>query len=100
MVAGFFGNFGRAEYLSRCDDKQIVIDNDYVLARIFLFLLLFIIFLALVYFADATPSKLTTEDYGSTLLLLELCLLILTPGNKLPFYSLGGGLFLIVFPGP
>ncbi|UVO85038.1 hypothetical protein NXV32_15760 [Bacteroides fragilis] len=23
------------EYLSRCDDKQIVIDNDYVLARIF-----------------------------------------------------------------
>ena len=68
------------EYLSRCDDKQIVIDNDYVLARIFLFLLLFIIFLALVYFADATPSKLTTEDYGSTLLLLELCLLILTPG--------------------
>ena len=68
------------EYLSRCDDKQIVIDNDYVLARIFLFLLLFIIFLALVYFADATPSKLTTEDYGSTLLLLELYLLILTPG--------------------
>ena len=36
------------EYLSRCDDKQIVIDNDYVLARIFLFLLLFIIFLFLV----------------------------------------------------
>ncbi|MDC2615610.1 MULTISPECIES: hypothetical protein [Bacteroides] len=68
------------EYLSRCDDKQIVIDNDDVLARIFLFLLLFIIFLALVYFADATPSKLTTEDYGSTLLLLELYLLILTPG--------------------
>ena len=68
------------EYLSRCDDKQIVIDNDDVLARIFLFLLLFIIFLALVYFADATPSKLTTEDYGSTLLLLELYLLILTLG--------------------
>lgn len=43
-------------------------------------MLLFIIFLALVYFADATPSKLTTEDYGSTLLLLELYLLILTPG--------------------
>ena len=68
------------EYLSRCDDKQIVIDNDYVLARIFLFLLLFIIFLALVYFADATPSKLTTEDYGSILLLLELYLIILTAG--------------------
>ena len=42
--------------------------------------MLFIIFLAVVYFADATPSNLTTEDYGSTLLLLELYLLILTPG--------------------
>ena len=71
---------GEKYEFNRIDDKQIVIDNDYVLARIFLFLLLFIIFLALVYFADATPSKLTTEDYGSTLLLLELYLLILTPG--------------------
>ena len=59
------------EYLSRCDDKQIVIDNDDVLARIFLFLLLFIIFLALVYFADATPSKLSTEGFVNALLFLE-----------------------------
>ena len=71
---------GEKYEFNRIDDKQIVIDNDDVLARIFLFLLLFIIFLALVYFADATPSKLTTEDYGSTLLLLELYLLILTLG--------------------
>ena len=31
------------EYLSRCDDKQIVIENEYELARIFLFLILVII---------------------------------------------------------
>ena len=37
---------------------------------------LLVIFLAMVYLG-LTPSKLATEDYGSTLLLLELYLLIL-----------------------
>lgn len=62
---------GEKYEFNRIDDKQIVIDNDYVLARIFLFLLLFIIFLALVYFADATPSKLSTEGFVNALLFLE-----------------------------
>ena len=53
------------EYLSRCDDKQIVIDNDGISVRVYLGL---------------TPSKLATEDYGSTLLLLELYFLILALG--------------------
>lgn len=68
-----------SEYLSRCDDKQIVIDNDGISVRILCFLIWLVIFLAMVYLG-LTPSKLTTEDYGSTLLLLELYLLILTPG--------------------
>ena len=67
------------EYLSRCDDKQIVIDNDGISVRVLFFLIWLVIFLAMVYLG-LTPSKLATEDYGSTLLLLELCLLILTPG--------------------
>ena len=67
------------EYLSRCDDKQIVIDNDGISVRVLYFLIWLVIFLATVYLG-LTPSRLTTEDYGSTLLLLELCLLILTPG--------------------
>ena len=67
------------EYLSRCDDKQIVIDNDGISVRVLCFLIWLVIFLAMVYLG-LTPSKLTTEDNGSTLLLLELYLLILTPG--------------------
>ena len=67
------------EYLSRCDDKQIVIDNDGISVRVLFFLIWLVIFLAMVYLG-LTPSKLATEDYGSTLLLLELYLLILTPG--------------------
>lgn len=67
------------EYLSRCDDKQIVIDNDGISVRVLLFLIWLVIFLAMVYLG-LTPSKLATEDYGSTLLLLELYLLILTLG--------------------
>ena len=67
------------EYLSRCDDKQIVIDNDGISVRVLCFLIWLVIFLAMVYLG-LTPSKLATEDYGSTLLLLELYLLILTPG--------------------
>ena len=56
------------EYLSRCDDKQIVIDNDGISVRVLLFLIWLVIFLAMVYLG-LTPSKLATEDYGSTLLL-------------------------------
>ena len=67
------------EYLSRCDDKQIVIDNDGISVRVLLFLIWLVIFLAMVYLG-LTPSKLTTEDYGSILLLLELYLIILTAG--------------------
>lgn len=67
------------EYLSWCDDKQIVIDNDGILMRVLCFLIWLVIFLAMVYLG-LTPSKLTTEDYGSTLVLLELYLLILTAG--------------------
>ena len=62
---------GEKYEFNRIDDKQIVIDNDYVLARICLFLLLFIIFLVLVYFADATPSKLSTKGFITALLFLE-----------------------------
>lgn len=65
------------EYLSRCDDKQIVIDNDGISVRVLCFLIWLVIFLAMVYLG-LTPSKLTSEDYGSTLVLLELYLLILT----------------------
>ena len=67
------------EYLSRCDDKQIVIDNDGISVRVLLFLIWLVIFLAMVYLG-LTPSKLATEDYGSILLLLELYLIILTAG--------------------
>lgn len=67
------------EYLSRCDDKQIVIDNDGISVRVLYFLIWLVIFLAMVYLG-LTPSKLTSEDYGSTLVLLELYLVILTPG--------------------
>ena len=67
------------EYLSRCDDKQIVIDNDGISVRVLFFLIWLVIFLAMVYLG-LTPSKLATEDYGSTLLLLELYLLILALG--------------------
>ena len=67
------------EYLSRCDDKQIVIDNDGISMRMVIFLIWLFVFLVSVC-AGLIPSNLTTEDYGSTLLLLELCLLILTPG--------------------
>lgn len=67
------------EYLSRCDDKQIVIDNDGISVRVLCFLIFLVIFLAMVYLG-LTPSKLATKDYGSTLLLLELYLIILTPG--------------------
>lgn len=66
------------EYLSRCDDKQIVIDNDGISVRVLSFLLWLIIFLVSVC-AGLTPSKLKAEDYGSTLLLLEMYLIILTP---------------------
>ena len=68
---------GEKYKFNRIDDKQIVIDNDYVLARIFLFLFLFIIFLGLVYFADATPSKLSTEGFVNALLFLEIDVVML-----------------------
>ena len=67
------------EYLSRCDDKQIVIDNDGISVRMVSFLVWLFIFLVSVC-AGLTPSNLTTEDYGSILLLLELYLIILTAG--------------------
>ena len=67
------------EYLSRCDDKQIVIDNDGISVRMVSFLIWLFIFLVSVC-AGLTPSNLTTEDYGSILLLLELYLIILTAG--------------------
>ena len=70
-------SIGEKYVFNRIDDKQIVIDNDYVLTRIFLFLLLFITFLGLVYFADATPSKLSTEGFVNALLFLELDIVML-----------------------
>ena len=65
------------EYLSRCDDKQIVIDNDGISVRMVSFLVCLFIFLVSVS-AGITPSNLTTKDYGSILLLLEMYLIILT----------------------
>lgn len=56
---------------NRIDDKQIVIVNDYVSARIFLFLFCLIMFLCLVYYAGFTPSKLSTEKFVTALLSLE-----------------------------
>ena len=67
------------EYLSRCDDKQIVIDNDGISMRMVIFLIWLFVFLVSVC-AGLIPSNLTTEDYGSILLLLELYLIILTTG--------------------
>ena len=67
------------EYLSRCDDKQIVIDNDDISMRMVIFLIWLFVFLVSVC-AGLIPSNLTTEDYGSILLLLELYLIILTAG--------------------
>ena len=67
------------EYLSRCDDKQIVIDNDGISVRMVTFLVWLFIFLVSVC-AGLTPSNLTTEDYGSILLLFELYLIILVAG--------------------
>ena len=67
------------EYLSWFDDKQIVIDNDGISVRMVSFLIWLFIFLVSVC-AGLTPSNLTTEDYGSILLLLELYLIILTAG--------------------
>lgn len=67
------------EYLSRCDDKQIVIDNDGISMRMVIFLIWLFVFLVSVC-AGLIPSNLTTEDYGSILLLLELYLIILTAG--------------------
>ena len=67
------------EYLSRCDDKQIVIDNDGISMRMVIFLIWPFVFLVSVC-AGLIPSNLTTEDYGSILLLLELYLIILTAG--------------------
>lgn len=67
------------EYLSRCDDKQIVIDNDGISMRMVIFLIWLFVFLVSVC-AGLIPSNLTTEDYGSMLLLLELYLIILTAG--------------------
>ena len=67
------------EYLSRCDNKQIVIDNDGISMRMVIFLIWLFVFLVSVC-AGLIPSNLTTEDYGSILLLLELYLIILTAG--------------------
>ena len=67
------------EYLSWCDDKQIVIDNDGISMRMVIFLIWLFVFLVSVC-AGLIPSNLTTEDYGSILLLLELYLIILTAG--------------------
>ena len=67
------------EYLSRCDDKQIVIDNDGISMRMVIFLIWLFVFLVSVC-AGLIPSNLTTEDYGSILLLLELYLIILAAG--------------------
>ncbi|MFK2664932.1 hypothetical protein ACIXT7_05855 [Bacteroides fragilis] len=67
------------EYLSRCDGKQIVIDNDGISMRMVIFLIWLFVFLVSVC-AGLIPSNLTTEDYGSILLLLELYLIILTAG--------------------
>ena len=67
------------EYLSRCDNKQIVIDNDGISMRMVIFLIWLVVFLVSVC-AGLIPSNLTTEDYGSILLLLELYLIILTAG--------------------
>ena len=67
------------EYLSRCDYKQIVIDNDGISMRMVIFLIWLFVFLVSVC-AGLIPSNLTTEDYGSILLLLELYLIILTAG--------------------
>ena len=67
------------KYLSRCDDKQIVIDNDGISMRMVIFLIWLFVFLVSVC-AGLIPSNLTTEDYGSILLLLELYLIILTAG--------------------
>ena len=67
------------EYLSRCDNKQIVIDNDGISMRMVIFLIWLFVFLVSVC-AGLIPSNLTTEDYGSILLLPELYLIILTAG--------------------
>ena len=67
------------EYLSRCDDKQIVIDNDGISMRMVIFLIWLFVFLVSVC-AGLIPSNLTTEDYGGILLLFELYLIILTAG--------------------
>lgn len=67
------------EYLSRCDNKQIVIDNDGISMRMVIFLIWLFVFLVSVC-AGLIHSNLTTEDYGSILLLLELYLIILTAG--------------------
>ena len=67
------------EYLSRCDNKQIVIDNDGISMRMVIFLIWLFVFLVSVC-AGLIPSNLTTEDYGSILLLFELYLIILTAG--------------------
>lgn len=61
---------GKCEVFSRIDDKQIVIDSDSILLRIFFFLLFLIMFLYAVY-SGLTPSKLSTKGYATALLLLE-----------------------------
>lgn len=66
-------------YVVRCDDKQIVIDNDSISVRMESFLIWVFIFLVSIC-AGLTPSNITTENYGSILLLLELYLISLTAG--------------------
>lgn len=66
----------------RIDDKQIIINNDGISVRVFFLLIFLIPFLALLYWGEITPSKITSDSYVNALLFLEPILFIILIGLK------------------
>ena len=66
----------------RIDDKQIIINNDGIAVRVFFLLIFLVPFLALLYWGEITPSKITSESYVNALLFLEPLFFIIVIGLK------------------
>lgn len=64
----------------KIDDKQIIIDNDHILERVFSLIISLFILLILIWGGDITPSKVLTENYVIALLLIEFEIILITVG--------------------
>lgn len=64
----------------KIDNKQIIIDNDHILERVFSLIISLTILLILIWGGDITPPKVLTENYVIALLLIEFEIILITVG--------------------